>query len=368
MPKTEIELPHRIEHVSILDANGRLDEALEPDLADDFLLRLYRTLIQGRRFDERMLSLQRQGRIGTFAPVKGQEASQLGAVAALQPADWMVPCFREMVAQLWRGAPMENFLLYYAGYDEGVDIAPDQNDLPVAIPVASQLLHAVGLAWGMKYRKQPQVAMTFFGDGATSEGDFHEALNFAAVFQVPVVFVCQNNQWAISVPRDKQTRSKTLAQKALAYDMPGVQVDGNDILAVYSVAREAVERARSGGGPTLIECVTYRMSVHTTADDPTRYRTGEEVKLWQQRDPIERFTRYLLAKGLLDDAKIAEIEAAVKEEIQAAVDRAATKMQEDPDLLDIFEHMFQEMPPALVEQREAFIRDLAAEREEAQHG
>lgn len=368
MPKTEIELPYRIEHVSILDENGRLDESLEPDLSDDFLLKLYRTLVQGRRFDERMLSLQRQGRIGTFAPVKGQEASQLGAVAALQPEDWMVPCFREMVAQLWRGAAMENFLLYYAGYDEAVDIAPEQNDLPVSIPVASQLPHAVGLAWGMKYRNRPQVAMTFFGDGATSEGDFHEALNFAAVFQVPTVFVCQNNQWAISVPRNKQTQSKTLAQKALAYDMPAIQVDGNDILAVYSAAKEAVDRARNGGGPTLIECVTYRMSVHTTADDPTRYRTDEEVAVWEKRDPIDRFTKYLIGKGLLDEAKIEQIETAVKQEIQAAVDRAEAKMKEDPDLLDLFEYMFEEMPGTVQEQREEFIRDQAADREEAHHG
>ena len=296
MPKTRIELPETIGHLSILDEHGDLDQDLEPAIPDELLLKLHRAMLLARRFDERMLSLQRQGRIGTFPPIKGQEAAQLGAAAVLRPSDWMVPAFREMAAEIWRGRSLESILLYYDGFDEGGRIPDDRNDLPISVPVGSQILHAVGLAWAIKYRGKDEVVMTFFGDGATSEGDFHEAMNFAGVFQTPVVFVCQNNQWAISIPRSKQTRSETLAQKALAYGMPGIQVDGNDVLAVYAAASEAVERARSGGGPTLIECVTYRLAMHTTADDPKRYRTDAEVEEWRRKDPITRFQNYLMAQ------------------------------------------------------------------------
>jgi pyruvate dehydrogenase E1 component alpha subunit len=211
----------------------------------------------------------------------------------------------------------------------------------------------------MKYRGRDDVAMVFFGDGATSQGDFHEALNFAGVFQVPVVFVCQNNQWAISVPRAKQTRSKTLAQKALAYGIPGIQVDGNDLLAVYAAAAEAVNRARSGSGATLVECVTYRLAMHTTADDPKRYRTEEEVAAWRQKDPIARFQKYLQAKGLLSEEAIPAEEAAISAEIQAAVERAEEEMKGLGDPLLMFEHAYAQMPECLKEQRADFIRFMA---------
>jgi len=281
MPRKDIKIPDKIEYISILNENGELDKALEPDIPEELLLRLYRTMLLARNFDERLISLQRQGRIGTFPPISGQEAAHLGAAAVLRPGDWFVPAFRETAAEIWRGRSLESVILYYNGFNEGVEIPEDSNDLPISIPVGSQILHAVGLAWAAKYRQTDDVAMAFFGDGATSEGDFHEGLNFASVFQAPAIFVCQNNHWAISLPRSKQTRSQTLAQKALAYNMPGIQVDGNDILAVYTAAREAADRARSGGGPTLIECVTYRMAVHTTADDPKRYRSTEEVEQWK---------------------------------------------------------------------------------------
>jgi TPP-dependent pyruvate/acetoin dehydrogenase alpha subunit len=208
--------------------------------------------------------------------------------------------------------------------------------------------------------------MTYFGDGATSEGDFHEALNFAGVFKLPVIFVTQNNQWAISVPRSHQTRAKTLAQKALAYGVPGIQVDGNDVLAMYVASREAVDRARAGEGPTLIEAVTYRMSVHTTADDPTRYREDDEVEKWAERDPISRFQIYLREKGLLDDAAIAELEEEIDSEIRAAIAKAESKMSEPVDPLYMFEHMYAELPPYLKEQREALKQDLAAREEASQ--
>jgi pyruvate dehydrogenase E1 component alpha subunit len=356
MPRKKIELPGAIEYLSILDEQGVVDKALEPEVPDEILLRLHRTMLLARRFDERLLSLQRQGRLGTFPPTSGQEAAHLGAAAVLRPADWMVPAFREAAAGFWRGQPLEGVLIYNNGYNEGGAVPADRNDLPISIPVGSQILHAVGIAWAMKYRRRDDLAMAFFGDGATSEGDFHEGLNFAGVFQLPVIFVCQNNHWAISIPRSKQTRSQTLAQKALAYGIHGIQVDGNDILAVYAAAREAAERARSGGGATLIECVTYRMAVHTTADDPRRYRADAEVEAWRLKDPITRFQRYLKQKGLLSDPGIAAIEAELSAEIQEAVTRAEARMKEMTDPLLMFEHAYAQMPDHLKAQRAEFVR------------
>jgi pyruvate dehydrogenase E1 component alpha subunit len=368
MPREEIKFPDIIEYISILNENDELDKTLEPDIPEEELLGLYRQMQLARKFDERLLSLQRQGRIGTFPPISGQEAAHLGAVAVLRPADWFVPAFRETAAEIWRGRSLESIILYNNGFNEGVNIPAESNDLPISIPVGSQILHAVGLAWASKYRQTDNVAMAFFGDGATSEGDFHEGLNFASVFQTPAIFVCQNNHWAISIPRSKQTRSHTLAQKALAYNMPGIQVDGNDILAVYVAAQEAVDRARSGGGPTLIECVTYRMAVHTTADDPKRYRTDEEVAQWQKRDPITRFQKYLSAQGFLSEDKIAGLDVEIEAEIQSAIDRAEEQMQTLDDPTDMFEHAYAEMPPYLKAQKEAFAMELAEKGKEGTHG
>ncbi len=368
MPRSTINIPDSIEYLSILNEKGELDGSLEPDIPDELLLKLYRTLVLGRKFDERLLNLQRQGRIGTFPPISGQEAAQLGAVALLRPSDWMVPAFRETAAEIWRGRSLESVIIYNNGYYEGAEIPENLNNLPISVPVGSQILHAVGLGWAAKYRQTEDVAMTFFGDGATSEGDFHEGLNFAGVFQAPVIFVCQNNHWAISIPVAKQTRSKTLAQKALAYGMPGIQVDGNDILAVYAAAKEAVDRARAGQGPTLIECVTYRMAVHTTADDPKRYRTEEEVEKWRERDPIVRYQKYLLDRGLLSEDKIAGIESEVLEEIQAAVDGAEEQMKAFGDPIDMFDHAYARMPSSLKEQKEAFIREVTEMVEEENSG
>jgi pyruvate dehydrogenase E1 component alpha subunit len=360
MPREVIDLPYQVEYLSILDEDGNLaDEDLEPDIPEDDLLRMHRTMLLARRFDERMLQLQRQGRIGTFAPVKGQEAAQIGIVGALRDSDWMVPSFREQAASLWRGQSMESFLLVYGGFYQGNELPEDTRNLPVAVPVGTQPLHAVGLSYGIKYRGKDEVVVTFFGDGATSEGDFHEAMNFAGVWQTPTIFVCQNNQWAISVPRAKQTNSETLAQKALAYGVPGRQVDGNDILAVYAAAEEAAERARSGEGPTMVECVTYRLSMHTTADDPKRYRDEEEVETWEKREPISRFQKYLKEKGLLTDGDIEELEEEIKAEIQEAVDRAEQRMKELGDEeLTMFDHVYAEMPPYLQEQRDELTAEL----------
>jgi pyruvate dehydrogenase E1 component alpha subunit len=263
---------------------------------------------------------------------------------------------------------MESVILYYNGFNEGSRIEDNRNDLPIAVPVASQILHAVGLGWAIKYRGEDKVVLCFFGEGATSEGDFHEGLNFAGVYQTPVIFVCQNNQWAISVPICKQTHSMTLAQKALAYGIPGIQVDGNDILAVYAATKEAVERARSGGGPTMIECVTYRLMMHTTADDPKRYRLEKDVEKWKKREPLFRFQKYLINKGLLSEDKIEALEIEIKAEIQAAIERAEEQMKTLGDPLDMFEHTFAELTPNLREQREMLVQELAALQEERNHG
>src|SRR3989442_3678488 len=346
MPRKTIELPDHIAYLAILDEHGRVDTKLMPDLAEDQVRHFHRIMLLSRRFDERLLSLQRQGRIGTFAPVKGQEAAQIGAVAPLQQADWVVPAFRETAPAIYRGQPPSGLCIFQAGYNEGGRIPEGQHDLPIAVPVGTQIPHAVGIAYGMKYRQQQQVTLVFFGDGATSQGDFHEGLNFAGVFNTPTVFLCQNNQWAISVPRWKQTKSPTLAQKALAYGIPGLQVDGNDVFAVYVAVQEAVERARAGEGPTLIECITYRLSLHTTADDPTKYRSEEEVKEWERKDPLTRFVEYLRKKNLLEDGLEQEVDA----EIAAAVKRF--EAMAPPDVLTMFDHAYAEKPPELLAQRE----------------
>jgi len=355
MPRQVIEPQSRVEYLSILDADGRLDSELEPELDDETLKRFYRTMLLARRFDEFQLKLQHQGRLGTFAPSSGQEAAQLGTAAALRKEDWVVPSFRELATYLWRGARLDQILLYFDGYNEGADPCEEAHDLPTAIPVGTQIPHAVGLAYAARYQGRDDVAMVYFGDGATSEGDFHEGLNFAGVFATPTIFVCQNNQWAISVPREHQTHSKTLAQKALAYGIPGIQVDGNDVLAVYQAAHEAVERARRGEGSTLIECLTYRLSAHTTADDPKRYRSPEEEEAWKKCDPLSRFRHYLGEKGLLDDGAVEAMEQAIAEELKQAWKTAEERMAELTDPTVIFDHQFAEIPPYLQEQREAFI-------------
>ncbi len=358
MPRRPVDLPEAIEHLSILDADGRVDTTLEPGIPVEDLRKLYRTMLLARKADERLLMLQRQGRVGTMIPGRGQEAVALGTVYALRPTDWLVPVFRQLAAYLWRGWPLEQLILYLAGYAEGMRLPPGMRDLPLYIPVASQLPHAVGVAYAARYKGDDSVVLVFLGDGATSHGDFHEAINFAGVFRVPVVFCCENNQWAISVPVAKQTRARTLARKALAYGVPGLQVDGNDLLAVYVATREAVERARAGRGPTFIECVTYRLGPHSTADDPTKYRSEAEVRAWEPREPLIRFRRYLEGKGLLDEGAHRALEAEVEAEIRQAVERAEARMAGEP--LAIFEHVYAELPEELREQREELARELAA--------
>jgi pyruvate dehydrogenase E1 component alpha subunit len=364
MGRSQITIPESLHYLSILTEDGNLDGELEPDITEEMHLKMYRAILLGRRFDEKMLDLQRQGRIGTFPPIKGQEAAHIGSVAQLTATDWLVPSFRETPAEIMRGRTMESVLLYYNGFNEGVIIPDKQRDLPMSVPVASQILHAVGLGWAAKYRNTNEVVMVFFGDGATSEGDFHEALNCAAVYQTPVIFICQNNQWAISVPVSHQTHSKTLAEKAIAYGMPGLQVDGNDILAVYAATKEAIDRARSGCGPTLVECLTYRIMMHTTADDPKKYRTEEEVEHWRRRDPLPRYRGYLMRKGILSDEKADQLENEITAEIKKAVANAEKEMERLGDPLEMFDHLYAELPPHLIEQKKQLVTETSASRKE----
>ena len=352
MPREPVRIPVSIDALSILRADGGVDRDLEPDLPAADLRRLFETMLLSRRLDERCLHLQRQGRIGTFGPSKGQEAASLGAAYVLEGRDWLVPSFREAAGLLWRGWPLDTFMYWWGGHEAG-NIAPeDVNDLPMSVPIATQCQYGMGIAWGLKLRGQGAVCATFCGDGGTSEGDFHEALNFAGVFNLPLVMIVQNNHWAISIPRERQTASQTIVQKCIAYGLPGLQVDGNDILAVIAGVREAVERARTGGGPTLIEAVTYRLGMHTTADDPKKYRTDEEVKLWEQRDPLLRFRKYLRDKELLDDPVEQEIEEQITARLEAAV---KLYLQVEVAPYEFFRHMYAEPTPELRRQ-EAELR------------
>lgn len=355
MPRNQIEFQHSVEHLSILDENGRVDNDLVPEIEEDRLKRMFRTMLLARRFDEHLLTLQREGRIGTFAPVRGQEACQIGAMPVLEDNDWFVPAFREFAAMHWREFPLADILLFAAGYNEGAAIPEDAHNLPTAVPVATQIPHAVGLGYASRYRERDEVALVFFGDGATSEGDFHEGLNFAGVLQTPTVFFCQNNRWAISLPVEKQTHSKTLAQKGLAYGIPCLQVDGNDILAVYAATREAVERARNGDGPTLIEGLTYRLSLHTTADDPSKYRDEEDIKEWEGRDPLPRFQNYLSEREVLSDDDVETMESEIEEAIDKSWEDTEARIEElgGPDMM--FDYVYAERPPWLEAQRAAFV-------------
>lgn len=338
--------PHQI-----LDPTGTLvDGAVTPDLDDGTLVDLYRDMLLTRRFDERAVSLQRQGRMGTYPPAAGQEAAQVGSTYALREDDPICYQYREHGAVVARGIGPE-YLLYWMGYEEGNAWLADKGFFPINIGIGGQVPHATGIAWASKLMGDDHVTVCHFGDGATSEGDFHEGMNFAGVFEVPAVFICNNNQWAISIPEDRQTRSATFAQKAIAYGFEGVRVDGMDPLAVYDVVRSAVERARAGKGPTLIEAVQYRFGAHTTAVDQSAYRSEEEVKHWKERDPLDRTEAFLRKQGVLDDDRVAAIRTDVTEPVDELVAAAESMAEPDPDR--IFEFVYDTIPRDLVEQRDS---------------
>lgn len=347
-----------IDHLQILDENAVLDERLfkgedgKPLLSDEVIRELYEFMVLNRIFDETAFKLQRSGRMGTYPQNKGQEAAAIGSGHALRKGvDWLVPCYRENSALFMHGLPMHYILLHWMGDERGNQIPEGVNCTPICIPIGTQMLHATGMAWAFKLRKEDRVVATYFGDGATSEGDFHEAMNFASTFQVPLIFFCQNNQWAISVPRDVQTASETIAQKAIAYGMPTIQVDGNDLFAVYKATKDAAARARGGGGPSFIEAVTYRLADHTTADDARRYRDPKEVDAWQSKDPMIRLRKYLAERNLWtdEDQKQAEDRARAK---TAEVIKTAETI-EKPSKDDIFDYVFAApLPPELERQKQ----------------
>ncbi len=333
---------------SVLNLNGKiLKEEDIPDFTDDQLMYLYKTMLYTRVIDDKALSYQRQGRMLTYAPNTGQEATQIGSAFALEKGDWLVPAFRELGAWLVKGVPLKDIYLYWYGNEWGSYIE-DVNILPISIPIASQLQHATGIGMANNIKGEKDVVLAVVGDGGTSEGDFHEALNFAAVFKAPVIFLIQNNQYAISTRRVIQTMSKNLAQKAIAYNMPGILVDGNDIFAMYNATKEAVDRARNGEGPTLIEAYTYRLGAHTTSDDPTKYRENQEVEEWLKKDPLLRFKLYLQEKGLLTDEWEEKTKKELEEEVMATFESIENKS--DTEIEDIFKYHYETMPPQLEEQ------------------
>lgn len=346
---TKVVYKAEIENIQILDENGKLDVDLAKNtLTDKQVTRLYEQMNLCRQYDEIAFKLQRSGRMGTYPQNKGQEA--VGAVAmAAEKDDWMVPCYRENIALFLHGLEMEKILLHWMGDERGNEIT-EAKVLPISIPIGTHMLHAAGLAWSLKLQKRKNVAFTFFGDGATSEGDFHEAMNFAGALKLPAVFICQNNQWAISVPRAKQTASETFAQKGLAYGAHVVQIDGNDIFAYYKVAKEARKRALEEGRPTLIEAVTYRLGDHTTADDARRYRDSEELEAWTKKDPIIRVRKYLEGKDLWSEKKQRELDEANKAKVSEIVKRA--EGIEKPTTDDFFDSMYETLPQDLQRQRD----------------
>jgi pyruvate dehydrogenase E1 component alpha subunit len=337
--------------LTILDKDGKVNKELEPEMPDELLLKGYRTMLLTRMADDKALKLQRQGRLGAFPPCKGQEAASIGPALAMDKEDWFVWSFREMGGLLCRGVPLSTIFLYWMGNEEGSRYPPEVRATPSCVPVGSQIPHAVGLAYAERMRGGKGCALAFFGDGGTSEGDFHEGLNYAGVLRTPNVFVCQNNQWAISLPRAEQTASATLAQKALAYGFPGLLVDGNDLLAMYAAAKEGLERARSGKGPMLIEAYTYRLGDHTTSDDATRYRLESELKEWEKKDPLPRMRAYMTARGLWSEKKEKEAVQEFSELIEADVKKA--EEHPAPTLDEVYAYNYAELPPALAKQRDS---------------
>ena len=316
-------------------------------LGPDQLLALYRNLVLLRTYDERSVVYHRQGRIGTYAIFWNHEAMQAGGVFALEDRDWIFPAYRESAIGLLRGMPVSTVLSWWRGHPAGWWNPAEFNVASICVPIATQIPHAVGFAWGSALKGDDRVALTFFGDGATSEGSFHEGATFAGVMKAPVVLFCNNNQWAISTPLSAQTAAPTLADKAIGYGMPGIRVDGGDVLAVYEATREAVARARAGEGPTFIEAVTYRAAPHATADDPSIYIDSERVEEEKENECVGRYRRYLLRTGVLTEAHVEEIAQEALELMRTGIAEAEAEPPADPAL--VFEHAYANPPPTLAD-------------------
>lgn len=338
-----------------LDPEGKPVQEL-PDFArnHDEMLRMYRLMTLTRSFDSKAVNLQRTGKLGTYASCLGHEAAHVGIGAAMRDEDSFAPMYREYGAQFWRGVKMSEVLLYWGGDERGNDFAGPRHDFPWCVPIATQCLHAAGAALAFKLRGEKRCAVTVVGDGGTSEGHFYEAMNVAGVRKLPVIFVVVNNKWAISVPLSIQTATETLAQKAIAAGIAGVQVDGNDVVAVRQAMEESLHRAREGGGPTLLEAVTYRLSDHTTADDASRYRKKEEVEQARKLEPLIRLRRYLKEAGAWDDGREEELLAECQKQVDAAVEEYLNTPVQGAGAM--FDYMFETLPEPMTEQRENALR------------
>jgi pyruvate dehydrogenase E1 component alpha subunit len=349
--------PLKEQMLQILDHQGKIvNDKLEPKIAKETLLKMYKTMVLGRVADEKALQFQRQGRMLTYAPSHGQEAAQVGPMAAMEDNDWLVLAFREFNAMLYKGVTLEQAFLYWYGNESGSRYDDNVKVLPINVPIGSQINHAAGIAYASKLQKKDEMPLVFIGDGGTSHGEFHEGMNFAATYDLPMITVIQNNQYAISTPRHKATKAKTLAQKAIAYGIKGVQVDGNDILAMYLAVKEARKRAAKGQGPTLIEAVTYRMGPHTTSDNPKLYREDSEVEEWAKKDPIYRFKNYLIDKGFWSDK---DDEALYEEHKQYVLDTFKNVEASGLVSLDeIFDFTYENLTPQLKEQKAYYKKYL----------
>ncbi len=353
----------------VIRDDGSADPDTDPFLPDETLLAMYRGLARIRRLDERMLGKQRQGKVGFYGTITGQEATPIGTAFALEDRDWVFPALRESAIMLCRGFPLSTWLAQVYGNERDVLKGRQMpshmsgrsvNQVAWSSCIGPQLPQAVGAAFAARARGEDVVAVGFLGDGASSQPDFHAAMTFAARWKVPAVIICQNNHWSISVPTKKQTASATIAVKAKAYGIPGARVDGNDVLAIYAAVKEAADRARSGGGPTFLEHVTYRMGPHSSSDDPTRYRSDEEVAEWGRKDPIDRFERYLRRAELLDDAAKGALLEELEREISAAIDEV--EELGPPERGSLFDDLYAREPEQIGEQRRALEASAHAPR------
>lgn len=341
-----------IPYFRYLNEAGELEQPA-PDFAQDrdYLISLYRMMLLTRLFDKKAIALQRTGKIGTYPSTLGQEAINVGIGASMREDDIFCPYYRECGAQFWRGVKMEEILLYWGGDERGSHFTANSYDFPICVPIASQTLHAVGAATAITLRKQDRVVVTAIGDGGTSRGDFYEAINVAGAWNLPVVFVINNNHWAISVPCEEQTKAQTFAQKAIAAGLPGLQVDGNDIFAVKAAITQAVENARQGKGAMVIEALSYRMGDHTTADDASRYRNIDELKANEKKDPVLRLKNYLLKNKLWDETQEENLLAELGQLVNQAVENFESIAM--PKLGDMFDYLYETLPTALQAQRQA---------------
>ena len=340
----------------IIDNDGKvINKEYMPQLDHDTIRDAYKAMLYARTADQMAVSFQRQGRMFTYPPIIGHEAIQVAAASVIREKDWLVPAFREVALMMAKGVKLEEIFLYYMGNEEGSNFKNTDRVLPICVPIGSQILHAAGLGYSLKHQKKDEVVFTYIGDGGTSEGDFSEGLNFAAVWQAPVIFTIQNNQYAISVPIEKQTKSINLAVKSVAFGMPGIKVDGNDFFAMYVAYKEAHKHTTEGKGPVLIEAFTYRQGAHTTSDDPSKYRTKEEEQEWLKTDPMRRLRKYMQSQGITIESEDELVEQYKKEEEEELLRAENFK---EYQLEDVFKHMYVDIPDDLKRQKEEYEQFL----------